>query len=771
MINRDFDDPVLDQIFVHKAVLLMLGFLIGMRLVFFTSAVSAAEVFDKVKQLAVTQAPIAGRNLNDCATKLSKYSGGWCEIIATNDDPSISSVWPENLDKRIRMVTGPRSILTAWNSAAYDSERKLFYFMGGGHTDYGGNEVYQFDIEHGEWKRLTEPSPLNYLYIQADYNKRPKKPWRRLCWIPDVSKVPGSSHTYDGLIFSHKTDTLFLYGYGAANGSCIEDKDDSYKSSLTILGNRSVSAGWYEFNPSAQHARNGLNPLEWRKVFNFEQFKSANIHQSYPASVELPDGDIAFGSKLRMVVYDPTTPDTKILKRYIGQADWGDGLKAYDRRRDLVWSIHKKSLLAYDAKTGRQVRLIKQTVPHGKSLAFDKHGKIFSWNGSSKIYVFDPDDKQEQWQLIDWTGNGPGAGDQRVYGKWIYLEDEDLFVGISTHKTGVWIYKHPEQKKMTSFSSENLNNLLKNAKSGDVVVAPPGNYIQGIFINKSLTLKLKNVSLYGISSSKGIINVKCNNCRVVIEDFSGDGSKTGCQMGNCAGVKAEGKNFTLVMKRAHINGTVMGILTDNRGGGVIIEDSLIENTGLNDHSREVAHGVYIGSIDKVVIRDSTIRRPFGNGHVFKSRAKDTQIENSVLAGMDGRHSRVVDFPCGGNLSIKNSVIQQGDQTDNIDMISVGTEPKYCNGTLRPSSVTLTDNWVIFDRDRSPDERSAEHGKNRLFTWRAPVKSIDVSKNKIIESTGQLLFDEENRLPNMLNKNKLFRSRQEARLDFNQIPQL
>lgn len=733
----------------------------------------AISAESQISKSSLQEAPstLTGRNLNDCADQLSGYSGGWCEIIVSRKTPSISSVWPTNLEKKTRMVVGPKSVLTAWNSAAYDSKRQQLYFLGGGHRDYGGNEVYQFSLQDGRWKRLTDPSPLDYLYINNDYGQRKNKPWRRLCWLPDVNQVPGSSHTYDGLVFSHKTDTLFFYSYGSANGSCIEDKEDTYKNSPIVLGDRKVSAGWYEFNPSAIDERNGLKPLKWRKVFDYSDFKANKIHQSYPASVELPDGDLVFGSKFRTVIYDPRKPDTRILMRFSGQADWGDGLKAYDKKRDLIWSIHKKSLLAFDAKTGRNTRKIKQIVPHGKSLALDKDGIIYSWNGSSKVFRFNPDDEQEHWSMFDWSVNGPSVGDRRVYGKWQYIKEKDLFVGLSIDKTGVWIYKHPKHKKGVTFSKQSLNGLIKQAKMGDVVTIPPGKYLQGLVINKSLTVQLKDVLFYGLSGSKGIINVKCDGCRVIIEDFSGNGKVTGCQGGNCAGIKAEGKNFSLHVKRAHIDSTVMGILTDNRGGELIVEDSLIENSGLNDRSREVAHGLYAGLIDRVVITNSTIRRPFGNGHVFKSRAKETVITNSVLAGLDGRPSRVIDYPCGGKLTVTNSVIQQSEQTDNIDLISVGTEPKYCHGTLRPSDVSITDNWIIFDRDRSSDERSARHGKNQLFTWRAPVQSINVSNNKIIEQTGELVFDGENRLTDLFDMNKRFTSRRQAGLEPLQLPSL
>lgn len=712
-----------------------------------------------------------GENISDCAEKLSHLDGGWCEILASDKDPSISSVWPEKLPGKTRMVVGPASILTAWNSAAFDEEREILYFMGGGHSDYGGNEVYAFRLKTGDWKRLTEPAPLDHFYVARDYDTKESSPWRRLCWMPDTRKSPGSSHTYDGLIFSRKTGTIFLYSYGAANGSCFEDKEDKYKDSPKVLGRRVASFGWYEFNPSETEMRNGVEPLAWRKVFDHQTLKRYRLHQSYPVSVQLSNGDIVFGSKLRTGIFDPTRPTEDNLKGFSGQADWGDGLMEYDSKRRLIWSIHKKSLLAYSEDRGRQVAKYLQIVPHGKSIAFDKNGTLVSWNGGSKVYVFDPDEKEPAWKLFDWRGKGPYLGNGRVYGKWVYLDKYNLFAGLSVHKTGVWIYKNPTSAKPVSYSTNNPQNQLKGVKPGGKIAIAPGVYGQGLVINRSMVVDLKGVSFRGVANGKGVVNVDCNGCEVTILNLQADGVKADCLWGNCAGIKAEGKGFRLTIKNAHINNAVMGVITDNRGGTIILEDSLIENSGLNDRSRTLGHGFYAGDIDRVVIRNSVIRRSFGKGHLFKSRAPDTLIENSIIAGLDGRHSRIIDFPCGGKLTIRNSVLQQGERTDNIDLISVGTEPQFCGGSVHPSDVSIRDSWLIFDRDESKDEPSFNYGFNRIFTWRAPILKLDVSDNRIVEGTGRMRFDGEDNVPDMSQQNRLFSSRAEAKLGANDLPVL
>lgn len=712
-----------------------------------------------------------GKNIDDCAKRLSHQDGGWCEIRVSEEHPSISSVWPEKLPGRTRMVVGPASILTAWNSAAFDEEGEILYFMGGGHSDYGGNEVYAFHLMTGAWERLTDPAPLDHFYIAKDYGDRKNKPWRRLCWMPDIAKSPGSSHTYDGLIFSQKTKTIFLYSYGAANGSCVEDKEDKYKDSPLVLGDRFISFGWYEFNPSKKDTRNGLAPLSWHKVFDKRTLEKYRLHQSYPVSAQLSNGDIVFGSKLRTGIFDPANVNEQNLKGFSGQADWGDGLLEFDKKRKRVWAIHEKSLLAYNEADGRLVANYRQVVPHGKSIAFDKNGLLVSWDGGSNVYVFNPDEPEPRWKLFDWGENGPPTGSRRVYGKWVYVSKYDLFVGLSVHTTGVWVYKSPIKSKPISYSTENVQDFLKGLKPGDRVTITPGVYGQGLFINQSVTVDLKGVSFRGVAKSKGIVNVNCNNCDVTILNLEADGRKAGCLWGNCAGIKAEGKGFRLTVKNAHINNTVMGVLTDNRGGTLIMEDSLIENSGLNDRSKTLGHGFYAGDISKVVLRNTTIRRSFGKGHIFKSRAPDTLIENSVLSGLDGRHSRIIDFPCGGKLHIRNSVLQQGEQTDNIDLISVGTEPQYCGGSVYPSDVTIRNSWLIFDRDESTDEPASNHGFNRVFTWRAPISNLDVTDNRIVESTGRMRFDGEDHIPDLSANNRMFKSRKAAGLGPVEIPHI
>ena len=706
-----------------------------------TSAVAAPSSLPPVQK---------GTNLSDCKFKLEKQGGGWCEIRLQGKHPSISSVWPTNLDDKTHMISGPGSVLMAWNGAAFDKKNLILYFMGGGHADYGGNEVYEFDLKTGRWNRLTNPSPLSFLY---QIRKATSTKTARYCWAPDMRRVPGSTHIYDGLQFSKKTKTIFLIMMEAANGSCFDDKKGQFSGDTRIIFGPDQGRGIFEFNPSRHKIRNGLAPLTWRRL-TIPQ----GLRLRYPRSLELPDGMMMIGNSSVFYPFDPSSG--AVGKRlWPSEADHGDGSAEFHLPMGLVMSLHSKKLILRNLQTGVPQRDATPQL-HGKSLAVDKNGDVFSWDGRHRILATNLRAPEQNWNLYDWSGAGPPSGDKRVYSKWQYVAAHDVFVGLSSHTTGVWVYKHPRTMPGVELAKTNLQHLIREAKPGSVVIIPSGIYGQGLFIDKSLTVKLKDVRLWGVAKNKSIINVNCDGCAVVIEDFYGEGRKAGCLDNNCAGIKTEGIDFHLTVRRAHIDNTVMGILTDNRGGRLVVEDSLIENTGLKDRSGTLGHGLYAGNIDSLILRRSTIRNVNSSGHTLKSRAPETILDNVRLLGNQGFHSRSIDMPCGGILRMTNSVIQHGVNSENEDVITLGTEPKNCK--IYPSQIRFNKNWILVDRI----------GNNTLFNWYSPLTTLILKNNHIVNlnkwssSNNKLGAAIDHRL-----NNKFCRDRTDCGLKPNQLPLL
>ncbi len=345
---------------VHLNAVIIFLFCIGLDSILFLASAVAAPF-----ELPPDQ---KGANLADCKTKLEKQGGGWCEIRLPGKHPSISSVWPPNLDRRTHMITGPKSVLTAWNGAAFDEKNLLLYFMGGGHADYGGNEVYEFDLKTGYWKRLTDSSPLTFLFQIREAT--PTKT-ARYCWAPDMRRVPGSTHTYDGLQFSKKTKTIFLVPDEVATGSCFDDKEGQFDRDPRVLFfGPIIGNAIYEFNPSRHKIRNGLAPLTWRRL-TIPQ----GLRLEFPRSLELPDGTMMVGNPWVLYPFDPSS-GTIGKQLWPSEEDSGDGLAEF-HPTGLVMSQHGRELVLINFQTGATERF---TTPrfHGRSLAVDKSGSVFS---------------------------------------------------------------------------------------------------------------------------------------------------------------------------------------------------------------------------------------------------------------------------------------------------------------------------------------------------------------------------------------------------------
>jgi Bacterial Ig domain len=95
-------------------------------------------------------------------------------------------------------------VIESWNSAIPDPARNRLIIWGGGHDDYGGNEVYSLELGQTPPTliRLDPPSPPN---TQSG-----------VCVETLSDNRPNSRHTYDSLIYFPTQDEMFAFG-GALN--------------------------------------------------------------------------------------------------------------------------------------------------------------------------------------------------------------------------------------------------------------------------------------------------------------------------------------------------------------------------------------------------------------------------------------------------------------------------------------------------------------------------------------------------------------------------
>jgi hypothetical protein len=117
---------------------------------------------------------------------------GWYEV----PNSKLQSVCPPNdfNHSNYAFATNCSGIVRAWNSAVADTHRNRLIVWGGGHNDYGGNEVYAFELATLQWKRLNDPSPVTP------------------CQESSADGKPNSRHTYGGLSYIVDADRLFSFG-------------------------------------------------------------------------------------------------------------------------------------------------------------------------------------------------------------------------------------------------------------------------------------------------------------------------------------------------------------------------------------------------------------------------------------------------------------------------------------------------------------------------------------------------------------------------------
>lgn len=364
-------------------------------------------------------------DLNDCTTKLAAQGGGWGEIPG-----SIASVYPTPPSGP--WCGSPGGILGSWNGAAFDPVNNLLYFHGGGHGDWCGNGVYEFDLETGSWERIYNPDALTFLAVHSTNPLR-------YCWVPDLRQVPGSTHTYDGLQFSTQTGTFFHFrGFWAQGSNCF-DNGTAWTIDPTdpriIPPADADDAATYEFNPSRTETRNGLAPLTWRRLFNH----MGSVNARLPRSVELGDGQLLLGSNARLYAFDPVTGTLGNQVQFLG--DQGYGTAVY--WNGLVFSA-LNNLRVLDLATGSTLPAIGAPDGDDHGLTVDADGVLYLWDGLHTIYTLDYAAGETIWTTHDWSAGGPQVtGGQSVLSKFQYVPSHDVIVAYATDQTGVFIYMHP----------------------------------------------------------------------------------------------------------------------------------------------------------------------------------------------------------------------------------------------------------------------------------------------------------------------------------------
>lgn len=230
------------------------------------------------------------------------------------------------------------------------------------------------------------------------------------------------------------------------------------------------------------------------------------------------------------------------------------------------------------------------------------------------------------------------------------------------------------------------------ARGGEVLVVSPGEYDEAaVLAADTVTVRAEPGAHVQGRALQGKAALVITGDDTVIEGLECSGIAVPDRNGAC--VRLEGRNLTL--RGVYFHDSEQGLLAGRDSGHVVIEDSRFERLGTGGQ----AHAIYMGGGPNtaLIVRRTHVLRTKGDGHGVKSRAATTVIEDSVIASLNGRDSRLIDLPEGGQNVVRGNVLQNGPNSSNSDMIGIGLELKAEVADAAAHRSSVTGNIMILDR--------------------------------------------------------------------------
>lgn len=309
-------------------------------------------------------------------------------------------------------IGDPANIIKAWNSGAFDTTNNRLLIFGGGHNDYGGNEVYAFDINTLKWSIVAQQSA-----------SIPTANSTNNCVATYADGNPVSRHTYDALEYLPAQDALWMHG-----------------------GSRYCGPG------------SGGNDTWHYQLFTNKWVRQANLPVASTlemvSAYDKNTGHIYLTGPMGSLDLYEFSPESNTWK-VAASGSIADGMTgAFDPKRKIFIAIGNdyygnQRVYAYDLSQPNPVRATWST--HGDTEVLNKRypgidydpvtDKIVAWIGGSAVYTLDMDTKA--WKKINTTGmvvpdTPPSQG---IYNRWRYIPSKNAFIVVNGIDQNVFIYK------------------------------------------------------------------------------------------------------------------------------------------------------------------------------------------------------------------------------------------------------------------------------------------------------------------------------------------
>lgn len=240
------------------------------------------------------------------------------------------------------------------------------------------------------------------------------------------------------------------------------------------------------------------------------------------------------------------------------------------------------------------------------------------------------------------------------------------------------------------------SQALAAASAGDTISIGPGTYNDCMYITKN------NITVMGVNGMPAMTGKVCGQKGIIVTAGQNGVIKNLELYGatdneNYAGIRHDAAGFNLTLDNVYIHDNDDGLLASASGDTILIQNSKFERNGMNASSG-MGHNMYIGHSASFTFKNSQSLRSKLGGHLLKSRARQTIVDSSTIATLDGQDSRDLDISEGGVVQITNSVIEKGPSSENSELIAFAPE---AYDTTIAHSFTMTGNVVIEDRGSGP----------------------------------------------------------------------
>lgn len=301
------------------------------------------------------------------------------------------------------------AVTTAWNSGVADTMRNRLMFMGGGHTDYSGNEIYALDLNALTMNRITNADPPNNSSTEVD-----------------PSGHPNTRHTYGGLSYIPSTDQMYMHGGALWSTGFGSIETWLFSTSSLTWAHKDPLSG----TPVAGTCCNYITFGDYDPQTDLVWYTDSGFLWTYNAHANSQ----AKLSAVSASISDHQGCVVDYQARFF--TCFGDSLVS---RADMTAAT--PVLADITSKTSGCSTLVNPNTNPYPGLAYDPvQKKIVAWIGGSSVILFDST-ALTCTTVSTYTG-GPGAAQANgTSGRWRYFPALGVFALVNASNQNAWVLR------------------------------------------------------------------------------------------------------------------------------------------------------------------------------------------------------------------------------------------------------------------------------------------------------------------------------------------